>query len=174
MRYDLSYGANASAVLGGRMTPVSLFLSSAGVWLTIISCDRPGACPASRPGSCLIVCHPGHERSRGRATGWTTAQPRQSLLSGIPACAHKRAIFHTHTRRYRGIIVQSNSKGNVEEDRRRLFTGLTLMPCGLYIWLAARLSLYPPVWLITWRRVSTWNGGGHTHRQREWSDKSWG
>lgn len=30
-----------------------------------------------------------------------------------------------------------------------------LMPCGLYIWLAARLSLYPPVWLITWRRVST-------------------
>lgn len=47
--------------------------------------------------------------------------------------------------------------GNVEEDSRRLFTGLTLMPCGLYIWLAARLSLYPPVWLITWRRVSTWN-----------------
>lgn len=42
-------------------------------------------------------------------------------------------------------------------SRRRLFTGLTLMPCGLYIWLAARLSLYPPVWLITWRRVSTWN-----------------
>lgn len=34
-----------------------------------------------------------------------------------------------------------------------------LMPCGLYIWLAARLSLYPPVWLITWRRVSTcWIG----------------
>lgn len=32
-----------------------------------------------------------------------------------------------------------------------------LMPCGLYIWLAARLSLYPPVWLITWRRVSTWD-----------------
>lgn len=30
-----------------------------------------------------------------------------------------------------------------------------LMACGLYIWLAARLSLYPPVWLITWRRVST-------------------
>lgn len=40
-----------------------------------------------------------------------------------------------------------------------MFTGLTLMPCGLYIWLAARLSLYPPVWLITWRRVSTWKSG---------------
>lgn len=34
---------------------------------------------------------------------------------------------------------------------------LTLMPCGLYIWLAVSPSLYPPVWLITWRRVSTWN-----------------
>lgn len=33
-----------------------------------------------------------------------------------------------------------------------------MMPCGLYIWLAARPSLYPPVWLITWRRVSTCNG----------------
>lgn len=31
------------------------------------------------------------------------------------------------------------------------------MPCGLYIWLAVSPSLYPPVWLITWRRVSTWN-----------------
>ena len=44
---------------------------------------------------------------------------------------------------------------------------LTLMPCGLYIWLAARLSLYPPVWLITWRRVSTWNGEGGGHRDKE-------
>ena len=25
---------------------------------------------------------------------------------------------------------------NVEKDSRRLFPGLTLMPCGLYIWLA--------------------------------------
>lgn len=56
-----------------------------------------------------------------------------------------------------GFITRNNSGRNVRKDRRRLFTGLTLMPCGLYIWLAARLSLYPPVWLITWRRVSTWN-----------------
>lgn len=74
---------------------MSLFLSSAGVWLTIMSRDRPGACPASRPGSCLIVCHPGHERSRGRATSWTTARPLPSLLSGIAAYTGKSIEFHT-------------------------------------------------------------------------------
>lgn len=47
------------------MTPVSLFLSSAGVSLTIISSDRLGACPATRPASCLIACHLGHDWSRG-------------------------------------------------------------------------------------------------------------
>ena len=41
-----------------------------------------------------------------------------------------------------------------EKKKKRI---LTLMPCGLYIWLAVSPSLYPPVWLITWRRVSTWN-----------------
>lgn len=63
--YDLSYGANVRTALVGRMTPVSLFLSSAGVLLTIISSDRPGACPAPRPGSCLIACHLGHDWSGG-------------------------------------------------------------------------------------------------------------
>lgn len=57
-----------------------------------------------------------------------------------------------------------------------MFTGLTLMPCGLYIWLAARLSLYPPVWLITWRRVSTWNSGDTQTkgpvRQKLWITKT--
>lgn len=143
---------------------MSLFLSSAGVWLTIMSHDRPGACPAPRPGSCLIVCHPGHERSRGRATSWTTARPLRSLLSGMPACAKKGTEFHTSWLT-ENRCTALKKKGNVEKDRGRLFTGLTLMPCGLYIWLAARLSLYPPVWLITWRRVSTWNGGGHADKR---------
>lgn len=140
---------------------MSLFLSSAGVWLTIMSRDRPGACPASRPGSCLIVCHPGHERSRGRATSWTTARPLRSLLSGGAAMhGEKQRISHILAggESVLSIKKKEKKKGSVEEDRGRLFTGLTLMPCGLYIWLAARLSLYPPVWLITWRRVSTWNG----------------
>lgn len=137
------------------MTPVSLFLSSAGVSLTIIYSDRLGVCPATRPDSCPIACHRGHDWSRG-ATGWTTAQPQQTLLSGMPACTQNHTILYTSY--YRGIIAQYDSTDNIEKDRRRLFTGLTLMPCGLYIWLAARLSLYPPVWLITWRRVSTWNG----------------
>lgn len=64
-RYDSSYGANVRAASGGRMTPVSLFLSTAGVSLTLISSDRPGTCPATQPGSCLIACHLGHVWSRG-------------------------------------------------------------------------------------------------------------
>lgn len=71
----------------------------------------------------------------------------------------------SHILAHRESVYSIKKKGNAEKDRGRLFTGLTLMPCGLYIWLAARLSLYPPVWLITWRRVSTWNGGGHADKR---------
>lgn len=51
------------------------------------------------------------------------------------------------------IIGRGHKKKKKKEG---IFCFLTLMPCGLYIWLAVRPSLYPPVWLITWRRVSTW------------------
>lgn len=84
--YNLPHGANVRAKLGGRMTPVSLFLSTAGVSLTLMSLDRLGAHPALQPASCLIACHLGHDWSNG-ATGWTTAQHRQILLSA-PRRAH--------------------------------------------------------------------------------------
>lgn len=59
------------------MTPVPLFLSSAGVSLTIISSDRLGACPATLPACCLIACHLGHDWSRrGRGGGnWLDNSP---------------------------------------------------------------------------------------------------
>lgn len=54
------------------------------------------------------------------------------------------------------LVLRIRYKSKRREDQiEEAKHGLTLMPCGLYIWLAARLSLYPPVWLITWRRVST-------------------
>lgn len=37
-------------------------------------------------------------------------------------------------------------------------TVLTFKPCGLYMGFPPRASLYPAVWLITWRRVSTCRG----------------
>lgn len=49
------------------MTPVSLFLSSAGASLTIISSDRLGARPATWPGRRIVGCHLGHDWSGG---GW--------------------------------------------------------------------------------------------------------
>lgn len=47
------------------MTPASLFLSSAGASLTIISSDRLGARPATWPGRRIVGCHLGH--------GWSAA-----------------------------------------------------------------------------------------------------
>lgn len=64
------------------MTPVSLFLSTAGVSLTLISSDRLGACPATQPGSCLIACHVGHGKSRGGGN-WTTAQVASEYVQRI-------------------------------------------------------------------------------------------
>lgn len=72
---------------------MSLFLSSAGVSLTVISFDRPGVRPATRPDGCPISCHQEHQRSR-RATGWTTAQLQQALLSGMPV-AHRVTLHYT-------------------------------------------------------------------------------
>lgn len=46
------------------------------------------------------------------------------------------------------------------------------MPWGLYIWLAVSPSLYPPVWLITWRRVSTWNSRKQQTKQGQ-SQHKW-
>ena len=148
-----SYGANVRAASGGRMTPVSLLLSTAGASQTLISSDRLGASPATQPGSCLVACHLGQRQS--------TRRGRQLDNSPTPTNSakwHPRVHTQSDTIQYTSCN-RGNHRKEEEEDRMRLFTGLTLMPCGLYIWLAARLSLYPPVWLITWRRVSTWNSG---------------
>lgn len=102
------------------------------------------------------IGHDWGRRQRGVGGKWLGNSP-------TPA---KSAKWHFSVHTDLGDITNIVQLGNhckvkeqrsTEKDRMRLFTGLTLMPCGLYIWLAARLSLYPPVWLITWRRVSTWN-----------------
>lgn len=49
---------------------MSLFLSAAGVSLTLISCDRLGACPATPPGSCLVACLLGHGWSGCGGVDW--------------------------------------------------------------------------------------------------------
>lgn len=64
--------------LGGRMTSVSLLLSTAGATLTLISCDSLGACPATAS----LLATQGTTRAGEGATGWTNANVK-TLLSGI-------------------------------------------------------------------------------------------
>lgn len=162
-----------AAALGeaGRATPVSLFLPSAGVWLTIMSHDRPGACPAPRPGTCLIVCHPGHERSRGRATSWTTARPLRSLLSGIPACARKGTEFHTSwltENRCTALKKRQHGEGQREIVYRSYVDALWT------VHLAGREAVTVSSGLADNMAKGIHLERRGTRRQKEWSDKSWG
>lgn len=83
--------------------------------------------------------------------GWTMVPSTgKNLLNGPSVCRKKVARSQVGCKPQvcvcvGGVVEQDRARGQAEEDSVRVFAGLTLMPCGLYSWLAARLSLYPPV-----------------------------
>lgn len=71
------------------MTPVSLFLSSAGASLTIISSDRLGARPATWPGRRIVGCHLGHDWSGGGGGGWGVGVASGWTMASAPVKSAK-------------------------------------------------------------------------------------